>query len=142
MGAARKTPRSRTPRKQDRTMAGDAGPSPRVERLRRDFARFRRTHPLRTRIPDSLRCAALAAVQDGTTESEVRRACGVTSDQLAQWGKHPQARAPRGGLHRVESRVFPVVDDRTELMHGRETESQELELRLGGWAISVRQLQR
>jgi acetyl-CoA acetyltransferase len=142
MGAARKRPRSRSQRNHDNAVAGGAGANPRIERLRRDFARFRRTHPLRTRIPDSLRNAALAALQDGATESEVRRACGVTSDQIAQWAASQQARAPRTRRHQVEPRVFPVVEDATDLRHGSEAESQELELRLGSWSISVRQLQR
>jgi len=116
--------------------------NPRIERLQRDFARFRRTHPLRTRIPDSLRSAALDALQNGAAESEVRRACGVTSDQIAQWTKSQPGHAPRARLHPVEPRIFPVVEDATDPQHGSEVEPPELELRLGSWAVSVRQLQR
>jgi hypothetical protein len=87
MGAARKRPRSRSRRNHDNTVAGGAGANPRIERLRRDFARFRRTHPLRTRIPDSLRNAALAALQDGAcdfSESWIR----VFSES---WTRVPEA---------------------------------------------------
>jgi hypothetical protein len=142
MGAAHKRPRNRSRRSQSSTVANVAAANPRIERLRRDFARFRRTHPLRTRIPDSLRNAALAALQHGVAESEVRRACGVTSDQIAQWTKSQQKHAPRARLHPVEPRVFPVVQDATDQQHGSEAEPQELELRLGGWAVSVRHLPR
>jgi hypothetical protein len=142
MGAGHKRPRNRSRRSHSSTVASVAAANPRIEHLRRDFVRFRRTHPLRTRIPDSLRNAALAALQDGAAESEVRRACGVTSDQIAQWDKSQQARAPRASLHQVEPQVFPVVEDASDLQHGSEAEPQELELRLGSWAISVRQLQR
>lgn len=142
MGTARKTPRSSIRKSHDRAVSGDNGSSARVERLRRDFAKFRQTHPLRTRIPDSLRRAALAALHGGTSESEVRRACGVTSDQLAQWRKHPQVCMPQRGLEIPEPRVFPVVESTDGPFHTREPEQQDLELRIGSWAISVRQLQR
>ena len=141
MGATRKSPRSRTQRAHDSTVAGGAGSSPRIERLRRDFAKFRRTHPLRTRVPDSLRRAALVALQSGTSESEVRRACGVTSDQLAQWGRHQKGCASQSSLETAAPRVFPVVDSTAGLPQSSEPEQSELELRIGNWAICVRQLQ-
>ena len=142
MGSTRKTPRSRIRKSHDRAVTGDAGSGARVERLRRDFARFRQTHPLRTRIPDSLRRAALSALHSGTTESEVRRACGVTSDQLAQWRKHQQVCVPQRSLEIPEPRFFPVVDSTDGSFHTREPEQQDLELRIDSWAIRVRQLQR
>jgi transposase-like protein len=137
MGSPRKKSRSRTKKNDDSSLAGDAGFNPRVDRLRRDFAKFRRTHSLRTRIPDSLRNAALAALKSGTTESEVRQACGVTSDQLAYWRKHQ----PQQGLESPGPRIFPVVDSPAVLSQTIEPEQQDLELRLGGWSICVRPLQ-
>ena len=142
MGAARK----RTVRnKKHRTRAGgsEAEPSPRVERLRRDFAKFRREKPLRTRIPDSLRNAALAALRSGISESELRRACGVTSDQIAQWRKPQQELAHARGPEGQAPRVFPVVDDLAGagMTHTGDVMQQELELRIGGWAICVRQVE-
>lgn len=144
MGSARRVPRSGTNKDDGPPLTSDVGVIPRVEGLRRDFGRFRRTHPLRTRIPDALRQAALAALASGTTESDVRRACGVTSEQLARWRRQPRACEPRRSLQRAEPRVFPVVDGSADLLHCREPEEQEqeLELRIGGWAICVRQLQR
>jgi hypothetical protein len=142
MGGARKPPRSRTQSSSyDRTVAEDAGSSPRIERLRKDFAKFRRTHPLRTRIPDSLRRAALSALQRGSSESEVRRACGVTSDQLSQWGKHQQVCAPHPSLETAAARVFPVVDSIAGLSPSSEPDQQGMELRIGTWAVYIKQLQ-
>ena len=138
MGTSRRTARSR--RHRDRAGGRDVGPIPRVERLRQSFAKFRRDYPSRTRIPDSLRNAALEALRSGTSESEVRRACGVTSDQLAQWRKHQQVCLPERGLDMPEPRVFPVVDNKAGMSHAREVEQQDLEFRIGGWAICVRQL--
>jgi hypothetical protein len=141
MGTTRRKARSRKHR--DRAGVSDAGPRPRVERLRQDFAKFRRGHPLRTRIPDSLRNAALAALRSGTSESEMRRACGVTSDQLAQWRKHQQACTQARDLDGQTPRVFPVVDDMAGngMTDAGERVQQDLELRIGGWAICVRQVE-
>jgi hypothetical protein len=141
MGTARKRPRRRNQTRTYRTPTTDSEPSRRIERLRRDFARFRRTHPLRTRIPDPLRRSALAALQAGEMEAEVRRACGVTSDQLAQWAKPQHARAPQHPVQAPPPRVFSVVDDAATAPEGREVEPDALELRLGGWSISVRSVQ-
>jgi hypothetical protein len=142
MGAARKRT---VPNRKHRTraVASEADPSPRVERLRRDFAKFRREHPLRTRIPDSLRNAALAARRSGSSESEIRRACGVTSDQIAQWRKPQQKCAQARELEGQAPRVFPVVDDLASMgmTQAGESVQQELELRIGGWAICVRQVE-
>ena len=142
MGAARKRT-ARTRKHRDRAGASDVVTSPRIERLRRDFAKFRREHSLRTRIPDSLRNAALAAVQSGTSESEIRRACGVTSDQIAQWRRHHQASAQARDLDEQEPRVFPVVDDMAGIgiAQSGEPMQQDLEMRIGGWAICVRQVE-
>ena len=138
MGARRK--RSRNSKRHVRAEAADVDPNPLVEQLRRSFAKFRRVQPLRTRIPDSLRNAALAALQGGTSESAVRRACGVTSDQLAQWRKHQQSRGQMREADVRAARVFPVVDEMAgvELTPSGQPGPQDLELRIGGWAISVR----
>ena len=139
MGTAKRTPASRKRRQRNRAVAGDVGSSHQVERLRRDFAKFRRTHELRTRIPDRLRRGALAALQKGTTESEVRRACGVTSKQLAQWQKSQRGCEPQHSLENLEPRIFPVFDTAAGLSPAGDAEQQELELRLGSWSICVRQ---
>ena len=122
----------------------EAGPQ-RVEYLRRSFVRFRREHPSRTRIPDSLRKAALTAIENGASEAEVRRACGVTLDQLAQWRRHrQQGRGRRAGGHQspvvAEPRIFSVIDD--EGVAGKNADGlRDLELRLGGWSVCIRQVE-
>jgi hypothetical protein len=119
---------------------GEAGPK-RVERLQRSFARFRREHPSGTRIPDGLRKGALTAMDNGASEAEVRRACGVTSEQLAQWRNRQEGCRGSGGQERpvvAEPRMFPVVDDETVVGNNAEG-LRELELRLGGWSICIRQ---
>ena len=124
-----------------------AGPH-RVEHLRRSFVRFRREHPSRTRIPDTLRKAALRAIENGASEADVRRACGVTSDQLAQWRRHRQegrGRQRSGGqqspvVAEPEPRIFSVIDD--EGVAGNNAEGlPDLELRLGGWSVCIRQVE-
>lgn len=111
-----------------------------LEQLERRFARFRREHPRQTRIPNTLRRAALAAIRLGVTRTQLRHACGVSSDQVKHW--------QRNGGHAVagrepniqDARVFSVLED----VPSRESESrgpdedQHLELRLGGWSISIR----
>lgn len=139
--------RGRTGNRKPSGRAGgsEADPSPRVERLRRDFTKFRREQPSRTRIPNSLRNAALAAVRSGTPESKVRRACGVTSDQLAQWRKHQEACAQARDLGGQAPQVFPVVDDMDGIgigmTHAGGPVQQDLELRIGGWAICIQQVE-
>jgi len=114
-----------------------------LERLRRRFEVFRRTHGPGSRIPDGLRAAALAALDRGASEGDLRRACQATSGQLRQWG----AQLRRGGEKEAASaeavaRVFDVVDDQAvlESTPSGEPSSPELELRLGGWAVRISQL--
>lgn len=114
-----------------------------LERLRRRFELFRRGHEPGSRIPDDLRAAALAALDRGASEGDLRRACQATSGQLRQWG----AQLRRGGVKEAASaepvaRVFDVVDDQAVLEStlSGEPSSPELELRLGGWAVRISQL--
>lgn len=117
--------------------------SVRVGGLRRSFAKFRREHEPRTRIPHSLRNAALCALQSGIPEFDVRRACGVTSDQLTQWRKRAKACTQKRGPEALDARVFPVVADMASsgVPHAGGHVEQELELRIGGWAVCVRQVE-
>jgi len=137
MGTSRGRAKSRKQRERE---GCSAGASRGVEGLRRRFAKFRREHEPGTRIPDSLRHAALAARRSGVSESEVRRVCGATSDQLARWRKHREASAEAREVEGQAPRVFPVVDDLTGMgiAQAGEPAQQDLELRLGGWAICIR----
>ena len=124
--------------------AGGSELDPRIEHLRQRFFRFRATHPLRTRIPNRLRTAALEVVRDGATESDVRRACGVTSDQLAQWRTQHPLGAGRTDADEIPSaQVFPVTTseaDEGEIDSGPAVAKECVELRLGGLSISIRAL--
>ena len=68
-------------------------PEAMVESLR--FVRFRREHKPRTRYPQILRAAVLAALQRGVAEPALRRACGLSAVQLAAWRRRELARIGR-----------------------------------------------
>ena len=123
---------------------GGASVDNQVERLRRRFDKFHRDHRPRTRIPDMLRAAALAALDGGAAELDVRRACKATSVQLVQWRRRlkPGAEVSSPGEH--EACVFPVVDQEPEIdiaPGGGAPCAPALELRLGGWAVRICQLE-
>jgi hypothetical protein len=113
-----------------------------LEYVARQFAGFRRSNPTQTKIPDPLRAAAVAAMRQGVTRSELRRTCGISSGQLDQWQRSRGATAEPTTGAPPPARVFSVDDD--ELERNPETVGatgeQQLELRLGGWSISVRQV--
>lgn len=117
----------------------------RVEHLRASFAKFRRVHRPQTRIPQQLREEALAALECGTPEQQVRRACGVTAEQL-QWWRRPRrrSRAQACDPDAQMVRVFPVVEgvSGVSMERSADDEGQQLELRIGGWAICIRHLER
>ena len=116
-----------------------------MERLRQRFELFRRSHEAGSRIPDALRAAALAALDRGASEGEVRRACQATSVQLRQWRVQLRRGATEASaLAEPAARVFDVVDDQASLESkpNGDSSSPELELRLGGWAVRIRQLGR
>lgn len=114
-----------------------------LEQLEQRFARFRREHPRQTRIPDALRRDALAAIRLGVTRTQLRNACGVSSDQVKHWQRNGGLAVAEREPNIEDARVFSVLED----VPSRESESrspdeeQHLELRLGGWSISVRRAQ-
>ena len=115
-----------------------------IEGLSRRFAEFHRRHPRRTRVPDELRRDTLAALRQGVTRTQLRRACGVSSKQLAQWQKS-HGKIPKNAARATpDARVFSVVGDgpaqRAESLSSEQ--DQLLELRLDGWSISVRRVGR
>ena len=123
---------------------GSAGLS--IEQLERRFAKFRREHPPQTRIPDTLRGAVLASMGQGVTAAQLRRCCGLSSTQLEQWQESRgeiQADAD-SELAAQDARVFSVVDDVPA--RGREPANgdgeHQLELRLDGWSVCVRRVDR
>jgi transposase-like protein len=126
---------------------GGASVELRLEHLRRTFAKFRRAHRPRTRIPPELREEALEALRSGVAEPDVRRACGVTPEQLQWWWQRRKPGASLAAPDERAVRVFPVVDEEPEAgasearEHATGRASQQLELRIGGWAICIRQVE-
>lgn len=124
--------------------SGGARAQRRIEHLRRSFAKFRRAHRPRTRIPQELRDEALGALRCGAAELDVRRACRITQQQLERWRQREHSGASNRALDEQALRVFPVVDDEAGIAieRGGDQAAQQLELRIGGWAICIRQLER
>ena len=115
-----------------------------VERLSQRFAQFHRQHPKRTRIPDALRRAALAALERGASQTQLRRACGVSASQLRRWQlTRPVFAKDSAPTETATARVFSVVggDAEPTVGPGHSQPDDELELRLGGWSISVRRVE-
>lgn len=117
--------------------------SQRVEHLRRSFAKFRRGHPLRTTIPQTLRDEALAAMSGGVPELIVRRACRISPEQLYWWRKAQRSGQQGSESRRPKARVFPVVDNTAAIAFPSVTGQQppDLEFRVGGWIVCIRQHQ-
>ena len=123
---------------------GEMSAALRMEHLRRSFAKFRREHRPGTRIPHALRDEAFGALQCGMRELDVRRACRISVVQLEQW-----RRRQRLGVHACngdgqKARVFPVVDEvtGTTIERAGDHAAENLELRIGRWAVCVRQVER
>jgi hypothetical protein len=111
-----------------------------IEHLRRGFEAFRREHGPGTRISQMLRDEALAAISGGTPEKEVRRVCRITARQLRWWRQGCRSCGQVLELPQHKARVFPVVDDISPIVVEQEHEAQQLQMRIGRWAISIRQL--
>lgn len=126
----------------DRGGAKDERVETSLEQLKRSFAEFRQENRPRMRIPDALRDAALEAIQGGTAEVEVIRACGISREQLNRWREVKWGYARRGKPKEAKVRVFPVVEDKISGPEhgGRESEeASSLQLRIGRWDICIRQ---
>lgn len=137
---ARKRQRNRAGQNNKRAGARATSDAQRLQNLRRRFWSFRRSHSPGTRIPPTLRDAALLALRTGIPEAQVRQACGITSTQLRQW-----QRTQGPNEHKSESegemvRVFPVVEEEIEIPTEPSSvqASQSLSLSIGGWDIFIR----
>jgi len=143
---ARDQRRQRTERQGSEAEGGEMSAKLRLDHLRRSFAKFRRTHRPRARIPQDLREQALQALRRGVSELDVRRACRVTPEQLGWWRR--RRRSTGRAIARLDERavrVFPVIDEEPlEAVaseaneHAAVRTAQPLELRVGGWAICIR----
>ena len=130
--------------KQQRERAGtiDGIPDGHLEELRERFARFRQENRPRMRIPECLRDAALEAIQSGTPEVEVIRACRISRELLDRRREVKRGIARRVKPQASKARVFPVIEDKVSgpgsAVRGEE-EASHLQLRVGRWEICIRQ---
>ena len=115
----------------------------RLENLRRIFAKYRREHRSRARIAQSLRDAALEAIQSGIPEPKVRRACQISREQLGFWRRGQRVSEKALGMPQKNARIFPVVDDSRETCDegGEQRAASDLQLRMGRWEICIRQVE-
>jgi hypothetical protein len=122
--------------------AGDESRERRLFELGKKYATFRQENRPRTRIPDYLRDSALEEIQRGTPESEVIKACKVSHELLDRWREVKCGHPRRVKAKKPKARVFPVIDEKASGIEspviGAE-ESSTLQLRIGGWAITIRQ---
>lgn len=113
-----------------------------LAQLGESFVKFRQENRPRTRIPDYLRDAVLEAVETGIPDAEVIRTCRLSRELLHRWREVKYGYARRAKSKKAKARVFPVVEDqvtgpRSAVKGGEET--SHLQLRIGGWDISIRQ---
>ena len=142
MGSPLRTPSNRRERRRGSKARASANFN--IEKLERRFTEFHRDHPPQTRIPAPLRAAVLSAMRHGVTPGQLRRYCGLSSTQLEQW-QQSGGEVPVGSVLEAQApRVFSVVGD--DPAQGPETTDsdaeQQLELRLDGWSISIRRVNR
>lgn len=137
-----------------RRRSRSADRTPGLRELAARFARFRQQHQRGARVPKDLRAAALAALQNGSTPGDLYRSCGISWSQVTAWkagdltpssvraapaqlARGTKARKARNRASRpsrtADARVFTVTEAPQPGSLG-----QELELRLGPWAVSVR----
>jgi hypothetical protein len=119
-------------------------PDLQVERLRQRFMRFRSEHKPRTRYPQALRAAVLVALRSGVAEPELRRACGLSAEQLAAWRRREAVEARQSAMVRHPAQIFSVVDEShpdVSDKHAVHPGGQDVELCVGGWAVRLRRLE-
>ena len=112
----------------------------RIENLRRRFANFHRAHSPGTRIPQTLRDAALLALRNGIPAAEVRQACRINSIQLKLWQRSQSHDAKESEADGQMVRVFPVIEEEIEMPTEPSSvkASQGLSLSISGWDIFIR----
>lgn len=138
---ANKRQDDRIKRNRSKTLADDPSATKREEHLRRSFERFRREHRPRTPIPQTLRDETLAALRDGMEELTVRRACGISPEQLYWWRKAQHSCEQGSERGRQKAQVLTVVDDVSAIAVQRDSDhrAQNLEFRVGRWVVCIRQ---
>lgn len=110
-----------------------------IQRLEKQFKEFHQNHPPQTKIPDRLRHAVLTAIQNGSPEQEIRKACVITSNQIRQWQKSSTTTIKPNKLQKA--RILEIHDDnQIEKIKSDEiasTQNHAMEIRFGEWSISI-----
>jgi hypothetical protein len=97
------------------------------------FAAFRGVHGRGQRIPLGLRRQFVAALDAGVSAGALGKACGVSWSQARYWRS---AAVASGGAVTAAPQVLSVVD-RPAGPACSSAPDGDLELRVGGWRISV-----
>jgi len=97
--------------------------------LAMQFDSHRKSHKPVKRIPDSLRNAAVAALEEGLPVSRICNACRIAHSQLKAW----QISAQKGN----DIKILPVLDNHSCLDKKNSDGSAPLTLSLGNWRISI-----
>jgi transposase-like protein len=111
-----------------------------IEELAAAVAVHRQGNPRRWLSP-ALRAQVVAAIEAGVTVRAVREACKVSASQITRWraaaAHSGRDAAPTSTVVPVSPRVLSVVDGGT-----REDSrlDSEIELRIGGWHVSLRRV--
>jgi transposase-like protein len=119
-----------------------AAHSKRLEQLAAAIEAYRGNKP-RRRLSPGLRAQVVAAIDAGATVRAVRAACKVSASQIGRWRQAAALSgddvAPSSAPVLVSPRVLSVVDEDTRECSKLD---DEIELRSGGWHVSLRRTAR
>lgn len=113
--------------------------SKRLQQLAAAVDAYRKGHP-RRRLSRGLRAHVVAAIDAGAPVRAVSEACKVSSCQITRWRQaaaRSGAASPPKAAESASPRVLSVVDacPREEAQL-----DSEIELRIGGWHVSLRRV--
>jgi len=111
----------------------------RLEQLAAAVDAYRTGHP-RRRLSRGLRAQVVAALEAGAPVGAVREACKVSGSQITRWR---QAAARSGDASRSSAAAFesPRVLSVVDAAPREDTPlDSEIELRIGGWHVSLRRI--
>ncbi len=115
-----------------------------AQELKQRFDTFRSEQPPRTKIPKTLRDAALVAIRSGVIPATIRRLCKISSTQLKTWQRQTDITLQKQATSRAQ--IFSVLDEemvsadtvsKPQAEYTPPSAPSSLELRLGQWSISV-----
>lgn len=114
----------------------------RLERLATAIHAYRADKP-RRRLSQSLRAEVVAVIDAGATVRSVREACKLSGSQISRWRQAAAGSdedvTPSSATEVVTPRVLSVVDGGA---HDNSLPDDEIELRIGGWCLSLRRAAR